>query len=403
MVKVAIGLGSNLGERETNLHRAVEHMRGFIQDVQLSGFYETPALLTEDAPEEWNIPFINAALIGETDLTPQELLQKLQQIEHEMGREKQGKWSPRIIDLDILLYGDEVLESEALTIPHPHMLKRDFVMKPLKEIAPNWMHPVAGKIVAQLAVTKIVGIVNVTPDSFSDGGNAFDSKAAIAHAQKLLTDGAYMLDIGAESTRPNAEFISPEREWERLEPVLTELAGKASISVDTRHTETASKALHLGVEMINDVSAASNDALIEAVAAHPTAHYVLMHSLSVPADPDKVVNNNLDVVQEVLNFAQEKITWLEEKGFAKNRIIFDVGIGFGKTAKQSVELINRIEEFHLLGVPLYVGHSRKSFMKIFTDAPAHERDELTLKYSKQMAASGVEYLRVHNVEIHDGV
>ncbi|MDG1287422.1 MAG: dihydropteroate synthase [Rickettsiales bacterium] len=403
MVKVAIGLGSNLGDRDANLQRATVLMQRFIRDIVVSSYYEAPALLADGAPKEWDIPFINAALTGKTELTSQALLQKLQQIEQELGREKLGLWSPRSIDLDILLYGDEVLESESLTVPHAQMLERGFVMRPLKEIASDWVHPVMGKPLSQILKTKIIGIVNVTPDSFSDAGTVFDPQAAITHARQLLAEGADILDIGAESTRPNAEAISPTQEWQRLELVLTTLKGEATISVDTRHAETAAKAFALGVEMINDVSAASNEALIEEVAKQPAASYVLMHSLSVPADPSRVVADDLDVVAEVLTFAQQKIAWLQTKGVAKNRIIFDVGIGFGKTAQQSLELINRIAEFKVLGVPLYVGHSRKSFMTLFTDVPARERDELTLKYSKQLATSGVEYLRVHNVGIHHGI
>ena len=251
--------------------------------------------------------------------------------------------------------------------------------------------------------TKIIGIVNVTPDSFSDGGDSFSPEAAIAHARQLLTDGADILDIGAESTRPNATAIAPSQEWKRLEAVLSALVGEATISVDTRHAATAQRALELGVDWINDVSAASNEALIEAVANHSNAKYVLMHSLGLPADPSKTLTEDLDIVKELSAFAGEKIAWLESKNIAKNRIIFDVGIGFGKTAEQSVELIERIEEFRALGVPLYVGHSRKSFMKLYTDAPAIQRDELTLKFSEQLAAKKVDYLRVHNVKLHHAI
>lgn len=400
MVKVAIGLGSNLGDRQQHINSSVELLKQDIQAVQLSEMVETPALLLESAPQEWNKPFLNAVLVGETTLSPHELLSRLQRIEAKLGREKQGKWSPRTIDLDILLYGKQVVAQPGITIPHPSMLLRDFVMIPLKQVAGDWLHPIAGKEIAQHQPTQLVGIVNVTPDSFSDGGQNFKAKDAIAHALQLIEQGAKVLDIGAESTRPNAVEISAEQEWERLQPVLEAVIGKAVISVDTRHAETAKHALDLGVDWINDVSAASNEALLKAVANHKSANYVLMHSLTVPANPSITVEG--DVVEEVLAFAKEKIGRLAQLGIAKERIIFDVGIGFGKTAEQSVELLERITEFNVLGVALFVGHSRKSFMKLFTDAPAEERDALTLKYSKELAAKGVEYLRVHNVEMHDG-
>ena len=402
MQKIAIGLGSNIGDRQDAIRQAVRLMEGFIQNIRLSCLHETPALLTDDAPEEWNQPFLNAALTGDTDLSPHELLEKLQEIENELGRKRIGKWSPRTIDLDILLYGEKIIESKELTLPHPEMLKRDFVMKPLLEIASDWIEPISQRPLYIHKKPQIIGIVNITPDSFSDGGKAYSPQDAITHAETLLADGADMLDLGAESTRPNAVPVSAEEEWSRLEPVINHLQGKARFSVDTRHHQTAIKALKLGCEMINDVSAASNFSLIEAVAAHENAAYVLMHSLSVPADPCLTMPKDSDVVQEVLAFAQEKISMLEKMGLAKSRIIFDPGIGFGKTAEQSLELIERIEEFHKLNVPLYVGHSRKSFMRLFTDAPAHERDALTLEFSKKLIQKGVTYLRVHHVEMHHG-
>ncbi len=397
MVKVAIGLGSNLGDRQQHIDAAVAALSSDIHAAKISDIIETPALLLDASPADWDKPFLNAILVGETKLSACELLHRLQQVEQEQGRQKQGLWSPRTIDLDIILYGSEVIDEDDLQVPHPQMLVRDFVMVPLKQVAGDWLHPVTRKKIAQHQPTKIVGIVNVTPDSFSDGGDYFSPKKAITHALALIEQGATVLDIGAESTRPNAAPVSALEEWKRLEPVLEALVGKSIISVDTRHASTAQLALAKGVDWINDVSAASNEALVVAVANHESAKYVLMHSLSVPADPSLTLEG--DVVDELLKFAHAKIVVCEQLGLPKERIIFDIGIGFGKTAEQSVELIERIAEFHLLAVPLFVGHSRKSFMKLFDG----ERDALTLKFSKQLAAQGVDYLRVHNVELHDGV
>jgi 2-amino-4-hydroxy-6-hydroxymethyldihydropteridine diphosphokinase len=154
MNKVAIGLGSNVGDRELALGKAVELLGRFVQRVKLSQMIETPALLKPNAPESWNQPFFNAALIGETALEPISLLDKLQEIEQQMGREKEGEWSPRCIDLDILLYEDQIVESERLMIPHAEMLKRDFVMRPLAEVAPNWLHPLVNRSIQELADAK---------------------------------------------------------------------------------------------------------------------------------------------------------------------------------------------------------------------------------------------------------
>lgn len=403
MGKVAIGLGSNVGQRQQMIEQAIAQLQQIhaIKNMVVSTFIETAALLPPDAPKEWDMPFLNAVAICETTLTAHELLEVFQEIERQTGRSKQGLWSPRTLDLDLLLYDDMMLNDEELLIPHPEMLKRDFVMQPLIELAPQWIHPVTRKAMADHTITQLMGIVNVTPDSFSDGGLAETTEAAVAHARELIAHGADLLDIGAESTRPNATPVSAEQEWQRLEPVLQALQSETVLSVDTRHEQTTINALSLGVEIINDVSAATNDGLIRAVANHDTAKYVLMHSLSVPADPSITLEG--DVVDEVLSFAKDKIAYCESLGLAKSRIIFDVGIGFGKTAEQSLELIERICEFNVLGVPLLVGHSRKSFISLFTDKPPSQRDDLTVKFSKQMAAKAVEYLRVHNIEAHHGL
>jgi dihydropteroate synthase len=248
--------------------------------------------------------------------------------------------------------------------------------------------------------SKLAGILNVTPDSFSDGGESFLPEDAITQAEQLIADGADVIDIGAESTRPGATPLTSTQEWERLAPVLERLIGKATISIDTRHPETAKKALAMGADWINDVSGLADPAMAEVLANYPQSYYVLMHSLSVPADPNQILPEEQDVVQAILHFARQKLEYLAEQGIAKERTIFDPGIGFGKNAQQSLELIERIEEFKTLGVPLFVGHSRKSFLAKFSNTLAADRDALTLEFSKKLSACGVDYLRVHNVKLH---
>ncbi|MFW0776631.1 MAG: dihydropteroate synthase [Rickettsiales bacterium] len=247
---------------------------------------------------------------------------------------------------------------------------------------------------------KLVGIINITPDSFSDGGQCMDAAAALGSIRQLISDGADIIDIGAESTRPGATALSHKEEWQRLEPVLKQaISLSVPVSVDTRHAETAHKALALGVAWINDVSGFTNPAMIEAV---KNAHckLVIMHSLTVPADKNVTIAESDDVIEVITTFAEHKIEELQAKGIARDRIIFDPGIGFGKTPAQSQEIVNRIADLGALGVPLYIGHSRKSFFQFAPSATLQEKDEATLTVSKQLAKSGVEYLRVHNVKLH---
>jgi len=264
-------------------------------------------------------------------------------------------------------------------------------------------------------MSKLVGIVNVTPDSFSDGGKYAGRDAAIRAIGRLIEDGADAIDIGAESTRPGATPVTPEEEWQRLAPVMEYITssfgptegscadGDASLkakddvifSIDTRHAQTARKALAAGAHWINDVSGFSDPAMVEAV-KYSDCKLVVMHSLSVPADTHVVLEDSADVMQALLDFAQKRMGELAAAGIARARIIFDPGIGFGKTAAQSLLILQRIEELKQLGIPLLVGHSRKSCL----GSLGKNRDDATLAMSQTLAKAGVDYLRVHDVAAH---
>jgi dihydropteroate synthase len=240
----------------------------------------------------------------------------------------------------------------------------------------------------------LVGILNVTPDSFSDGGRYFSPEDAVRAAHVLAESGADIIDIGAESTRPNATPISADEEWNRLQPVLEGLKDfSVPLSIDTRHPETARRALAYGAAWINDVSGLANPEMLQVV-KDSAASLVLMHSLTVPADSNITLDNGADPVVEVMHWAEQRFDALEREGIARERIIFDVGIGFGKTAAQSWTLLNNIAAFHAFGVPLLVGHSRKSFLG------STDRDATTLDVSRRMVAAGVQYLRVHDIAAH---
>ena len=244
---------------------------------------------------------------------------------------------------------------------------------------------------------KLMGIINVTPDSFSDARAHFDADAALVAIARLIEEGTDVIDIGAESTRPGATPITAEEEWQRLEPVLAQLSrfSGAVFSVDTRHGETARKALGLGIGWINDVSGFADVAMVEAV-KDSQCRLVVMHSLSVPADKNIVLSESADVIEEVIAFAQKRFAALKAAGIARERLIFDPGIGFGKTAAQSLALLRDIKCLNVLGVPLLVGHSRKSFLGGVLAA----RDDATLVVSHYLADCGVEYVRVHDVARH---
>lgn len=252
-------------------------------------------------------------------------------------------------------------------------------------------------------MTALVGILNLTPDSFSDGGAYVTPDAAVAAANAMIADGVSVIDIGAESTRPGAKALSTQEEWQRLSPVLPALVeackGKAALSLDTYHAGNAARGLALGVNWINDVSGFTSPAMVEAVRDAPCG-LVVMHSLRVPADSGAVLPAGADAVEVFTRFAEERVNALLDAGIAQERIILDPGIGFGKTHAQNLALIRAAGPLRSMGIPLLYGHSRKSFFAQFSNAPAQERDTLTVLTSLFLAGWGIDYLRVHNTRLH---
>jgi dihydropteroate synthase len=225
------------------------------------------------------------------------------------------------------------------------------------------------------------------------------------HAKKLISQGADIIDLGAESTRPNASNIDPKNEWARLEPILTAILQEKStmiiapkISVDTRNPYVAQQALQLGVDIINDVSGLDDEKMRSLLKDH-TCDIVLMHHLGIPANKT-CLSLHEDFIASIYSFADERIKTLHDVGIKKERIIFDVGIGFGKTAEQSFVLIKEISYFKTLGVRLLVGHSRKSFLSSFTEKSFSERDLETMVVSNYLAHHEVDFLRLHDIENH---
>ncbi|HMI81897.1 MAG TPA: dihydropteroate synthase [Solirubrobacterales bacterium] len=244
---------------------------------------------------------------------------------------------------------------------------------------------------------KLMGVVNVTPDSFSDGGLYLDPGAAIAHGRELAAAGAEVLDVGGESTRPGAEPVDEAEELRRVVPVIEGLAGAgAEVSVDTSKAAVAAAALDAGATIVNDVTALRGDPAMAGLCAERGATVVLMHMLGEPrtmqADP-----RYDDVVAEVGAFLAERLEAAVAAGVAEERVWLDPGIGFGKTAAHNMELLRRLGELRELGRPLVIGTSRKSFIGKVDGSPADQRLGGTIASSVLAAAEGAEVLRVHDV------
>jgi len=248
------------------------------------------------------------------------------------------------------------------------------------------------------ARTLVMGVLNVTPDSFSDGGRYLDPAAAIARGRELLAQGADLLDLGAESTRPGSAAVPAAEQLRRLEPVLPALAAEpgAVLSVDTRSAEVAARAIGWGAHVVNDVSALGDPGMAAVVAAGG-AGLVLMHMRGTPATMQGDLRYD-DVVAEVAAHLKRRMAVAVAAGIAEERIALDPGIGFGKSAEQSLRLLARTDDLAALGRPVLVGASRKSFLaRLLGDAPADRRLEASLAAASLAAFLGARILRVHDV------
>ena len=244
----------------------------------------------------------------------------------------------------------------------------------------------------------IQGIVNVTPHSFSDGGQFLDPEVAIAHGQGLKSAGVDILDIGGESTRPGARPVPVSTEMQRILPVIEGLRGcGAVLSVDTRHSEVMRASAAAGVDMLNDVSALTHDEKSLSVAAQTRLPVVLMHAQGTPQNMQDRPEYT-DVLFDVFDYLQDRIRCCVEAGVEKSRIIVDPGIGFGKTASDNIELLKGVSLFHALGVPVLLGVSRKTIIGYLTGAPApQDRVTGSVAVAQEAWAQGVQIVRVHDV------
>ncbi|MDX6609729.1 MAG: dihydropteroate synthase [Solirubrobacterales bacterium] len=243
---------------------------------------------------------------------------------------------------------------------------------------------------------KLMGVVNVTPDSFSDGGQYLDPTAAIRHGEELVRDGAEVLDVGGESTRPGATEVGEAEEMRRIEPVVAGLAPETIVSIDTSKLAVAEAALDVGATIVNDVTAFQRDPGMAALCAERDAGVVLMH---MPGNPRTMQDDPAydDVVDDVKAFLANRMEFAVDEGVAEERIWLDPGIGFGKTLEHNLELLRRLRELRGLGRPLVIGASRKSFIGKVDGSDVDERIGGSIASSVLAVAEGADVLRVHDV------
>jgi dihydropteroate synthase/2-amino-4-hydroxy-6-hydroxymethyldihydropteridine diphosphokinase len=439
---VYLGLGTNSGDRHANLLSAAALLPPKVTVLTQSPIYQTPPWgYTEQAD------FLNQVIKAETTLTPLELLKYVKEIEEKVGRTATFRWGPREIDIDILFYDDLIFEDKKLTIPHPYLHQRNFVLVPLADLSPDLLHPLTGLTVRQhlaeldpSSVTKfdpeqeklvadnqpltinnktfawgsrtfVMGIINLTPDSFSGDGlnSATDPvKAAVDQAARFIEAGVDILDLGGESTRPGSEPVGAEEETQRVLPVIEALVGEydITISIDTYKASVAAKALDAGAHIINDVWGLRADPELGRVAAEKNAPVILMHNRSTPKSAD--VQQRLggryigmkydDLIEDIMTELMESVELARQAGIPDEHIILDTGIGFGKTVEQNLELLNRGDEISDLGYPLLIGPSRKSFIGFTLDLPPGQRVEGTAAAISVAIVRGADIVRVHDVE-----
>lgn len=409
---VYLGLGSNLGNRMENLRTAIELLQELdvFKVCRSSHVIETAAILLEGSPAEWDLPHLNMVISGTTQLSPQDLLSRIKYIEKKMGRDlSAAKWSPRIIDIDILSYYGQKIDEEFLKIPHPEIKNRDFLKYSLAEIGYFGEN---GDISSEdnslvfenfaplnhfVLCPKLVGIVNVTPDSFSDGGRFLDPDKAVEHISALVSEGATMVDLGAQSTRPGYEEVSAQEEIRRISGVLDRCydaekmrRNACCISLDTYFDDVLEYAIKTYPGLVKCANVQKFDLLKE-----KTIKMIAEKGLKII-----IMLNGTDI-----SWFEAAISKLEHCGVDRRNIIIDPGIGFQKSRLQNVEFIRNLENLRQFGCEIMLGHSRKSFMLSFSKssvvAAACDRDLETIAISGVACrADATDYIRVHNVRDH---
>jgi dihydropteroate synthase/2-amino-4-hydroxy-6-hydroxymethyldihydropteridine diphosphokinase len=435
-----LALGSNLGDRVENINQALlllEQEDCIVLDT--SFLYETPPMYHIDQPA-----FLNGVCKVATSLEPHALLRTLKKIEETLGRQPTFRNGPRPIDLDILFYNDLVMSDETLTIPHISIQEREFVLWPLCDIARDMEHPklfkTNGQLLSQLLKvsaeseegvcemhkvvpiqpgriwawdkkTYIMGILNATPDSFSDGGQNADIETGVKAAWRMKEEGADMIDIGGMSTRPGADDNFPEEEEiRRVVPLIKTLRQSGfdlPISIDTFRASVAKCALEAGANVINDISGGSRDPEMLKLMAETRVPVCLMHmrgDAHTMMSQENTTYENNDVLDDVSHVLHALVENAVAAGVHRWNIMIDPGIGFAKTTEQDFELLRHLSEVSanqdslLHGLPMLMGISRKKFIgKVTGVQEASQRKFGTAGAVAACVAGGANIMRVHDV------
>ena len=247
--------------------------------------------------------------------------------------------------------------------------------------------------------TLVMGILNVTPDSFSDGGLFTSVEIAVGHAERMVSEGADIIDIGGESSRPGADQVSTEAEIDRVLPVIEKIArtSEVPISIDTYKSSVAKRALNMGACIVNDISALRGDPDMASVVAEAGVPVILMHMKGTPKDMQLAPHYD-SLISEIVSFLKIRIQAAVDAGISSSQIIIDPGIGFGKTVAHNLEIIRRLREFKSLRMPILVGTSRKSFVGKVLNLPADDRLEGTAATVATAITNGADIVRVHDVK-----
>ncbi|KYK59358.1 hypothetical protein DCS_00488 [Drechmeria coniospora] len=431
-----IALGSNVGDRVAEIERACNEMdRRGIRVKRTSSLWETEPMYVKDQDR-----FINGACEVETDLDPLPLLDQLQAIENDMGRRKIIDKGPRNIDLDILLYGDEKVQHERLTIPHPGIAQREFVLRPLAELIPSkpldpskpWklvqdylndlpageplssLTPLAAApscpVLTPLARdrrTQVMTILNLTPDSFSDGGR-HDLANLGGAVVDVARGGATVIDVGGQSTAPGRPEVTAEEEAARVIPAIELIRSMPEargivVSVDTYRASVAEKAVASGADMINDVSAGQLDPDMLSTVARLGKTICLMHMRGTPRTMAGLTSYPDGLIPTVASELLARVAAAERAGIRRWRIVLDPGIGFAKTHAQNLELLRNLDLLRtwpgLEALPWLVGASRKGFIGAATGA--EQPSQRIWGTAATVAASvqgGADVVRVHDTK-----
>ncbi|EER25734.1 trifunctional dihydropteroate synthetase [Coccidioides posadasii str. Silveira] len=433
-----IALGSNMGDRVAMIEQACMEMeaRG-IRIMRTSSLFETAPMYVTNQD-----PFINGVCEVETNMHPIELLDTLQSIEIAMGRRKIVDKGPRVIDLDILLYGEEVFSNERLNIPHKLMLEREFVLRPLCQLIPESIPPsskdsncyqtyldaLPSSDPAPQAITPmhtnmpplnpsnpkrhthIMAVLNVTPDSFSDGGlhSAADASTLTQTTRYFINNGATIIDIGGESTRPSSDPTTEQDELSRTIPAIKLIrslpeADHIAISIDTYRASVAQAAVAAGADIINDVSAGLMDPEMLPTMARLGKTVILSHMRGTPKTMTKLTDYPSGVIDGVSTELAQRIAAAEAAGVRRWRIIADPGVGFAKNQAQNLTLLRNMQSLRgfraFSYLPWLVGTSRKGFVgRITRVEKASERGWGTGAAVTAAIAGGTDIVRVHDVK-----